>query len=436
METNWRDRARLHRSRLREVAFIGITGSCGKTTAKDLAAGLLQPDLRGLSSPDDGNCGAKLVDHILRVQPSHDFCIQELGAWGPGTLDAGLELVRPDIGVVLNVRSDHLSRFRSLDHTQAEKSKVVSCLPATGVAILNADDARVWEMRRATSAAVLGFGSNPDADLQVDRVRSPWPERLSFGLRFGEDTYRVTTQLIGAHLVGSALAALGVAVAMGVPLATAIDRLALLPPTARRMSPVFLESGATFLRDDFKATNDSMPELIRFLQAARATRKIAVVGRISDHPGRSRRVYTLFASAAAEVVDVLIFVGERPESLWGRHRRRTPDFLAEFKSASADVQLFETVREASAYLRAELRPGDLVLLKGSGVSDHLERILLQHYAEVRCWRAQCGRTIACDACDLLGCAFDPGNEPPCRIQNTRGERPRSLGSMPSSERRT
>src|SRR5262245_40372471 len=129
-----------HRSQLRNTVFIGITGSCGKTTTRDVAACLLQPDFRGLRSPDDGNCGSQLVHHVLRVKPNDDFCIQELGAWGPGTLDAGLALVQPGIGVVLNVRHDHYSSFRGLEHTQAEKAKVVRVLPATGTAILNVDD--------------------------------------------------------------------------------------------------------------------------------------------------------------------------------------------------------------------------------------------------------------------------------------------------------
>jgi UDP-N-acetylmuramyl pentapeptide synthase len=390
-----------HRSQLRHTVFIGITGSCGKTTTRDVAAYLLQPDFRGLKSPDDGNCGAQLVRHVLQVKPGDDFCLQELGAWGPGTLDAGLALAQPDIGVVLNVRNDHYSSFRGLEHTQAEKAKVVRVLPSTGTAILNVDDPYVWPMRHWTSAAVLGFGSHPDAELRAERIRSAWPERLSFHLSYRGEIHHVQTQLLGEHLVGPALAALAVAIVMGIPLPTAITRLASAPPTPRRMSPVFLESGLTFIRDDFKATHDSKTEIVRFLMQARAQRKIAVVGRISDHPGRSRRAYTAYATALADVVDVLILVGERPEDLWGRQRRRSPDFLADFASSRAQVSLFETVYDASSYLRDELRPGDLVLLKGSGVSDHLERILLQFQTTVRCRKTRCGQIIACDSCEML-----------------------------------
>jgi UDP-N-acetylmuramoyl-tripeptide--D-alanyl-D-alanine ligase len=401
------DDAKRHRMLVQNTVFIAITGSCGKTTTKDLSEFLLRPTLRGLSSHDDGNCGSKLIDNLLRVKPDDDFYIQELGAWGPGTLDAGIGLVQPKIGVVLNVRNDHFSSFKGRKNAQAEKSKVVRVLPTTGTAILNADDPYVWEMRHWTPASVLGFGVRQESDLRACGIRCEWPDRLSFNLCSRGTMHSVETQLLGEHFVGSALAALCVAVAIGVPIEAAIERLAAAPPTPRRMSPVLLDSGVTFIRDDFKATNDSMPEVTGFIRRAQARRKIVVLGRISDHPGRSRKAYTAAVDELAEHVDILILVGERHEDLWGREQRALPNYLAEFRSASADVRLFEFVREASDYLRRELRRGDLVLLKGSGVSDHLERILLQLQTEVLCWDARCGRTIACDSCERLHIPAEP-----------------------------
>ncbi len=389
------------------MTFVAITGSCGKTTTKDLATGLLTPTFAGSSNPGSGNCGAELVEHLLAIAPRHRFCIQELGAWGPGTLDLGLELVRPDVGVVLNVRRDHYGAFRTLAHTQAEKAKVVECLPPTGTAILNADDPHVWAMRHRTHARVLGFGAQAEADFRVHDVHADWPHRLSFTLSFGGTRHRVRTQLIGEHLVGSAAAAIAIAHTLGMTIEEAIGRIADLPPTPRRMSSVVTADGITMVRDDFKAPSDSLAEILRFLERAQAERKVAVVGRISDHPGRSRSVYTSFAQAAANVTDLLVFVGERPEGLWGGPRRGAPDFLAELAGARAAVRLFATVRDAGGFLRQELRSGDLVVLKGSGPSDHLERILLVHQTAVRCWRAHCGRTLACDDCDLLALPAEP-----------------------------
>ena len=344
---------------------------------------------------------------VLTTEPSHSFCIQELGAWGPGTLDAGLSLIQPRVGVVLNVRRDHYSGFRGLEHTQAEKAKVVTCLPRDGLAILNADDPYVAGMRDRTAARVLTFGLHPDADFRIEHVSSPWPERLAFDLSVAGERRPVRTQLIGEHLAGSAVAAIAIASTLGVALDEAIARLAELQPTPRRMSSVVTDSGIAVVRDDFKATSDSLDEVLLFLKNARAGRRILVVGRISDYPGRSRAVYTAFAHAAAAAADIVVFVGERPEGLWGGPRRASPDFLAEFSGMPARVELFATVRDASLFLRRELRPGDLMVLKGSGPSDHLERIVLEHDSSVQCWRAHCGLVVACDACGLVNLPAEP-----------------------------
>jgi UDP-N-acetylmuramoyl-tripeptide--D-alanyl-D-alanine ligase len=245
-------------------------------------------------------------------------------------------------------------------------------------------------------------------------VRGRWPDRLSFELCAAGRRHRVQTQLLGTHLAGSAAAALAIAHVLGMPIEDAIERIAALPPTERRMSSAVTASGIAVIRDDFKAASDSLDETLRFLSEARAERKIAVFGRISDHPGRSRPIYTELARAASEVVDLLIFVGERPESLWGGARRGAPDFLAEVSGGRARVTLFATVRDASEFLRGELRSGDLMLLKGSGPSDHLERILLEHQTAVRCWRASCGLVLACESCEHLGRPAAPLDPPPPR----------------------
>jgi UDP-N-acetylmuramoyl-tripeptide--D-alanyl-D-alanine ligase len=398
--------ARVHRSELR-VRFVAITGSCGKTTTKDLAAGMLAGTRAGAGSPGSENCGTAVARNVLGVRPGDDFFIQELGAWGVGTLDAGLELVRPEIGVVLNVRRDHHGQFHDLAHTQAEKAKVVEVLPPTGVAILNADDPRVWAMRERTRARVIGVGASAGAELRISDVRSAWPDRLSFELSAGGLSRRVRTQLLGTHLAGSAVTAIAIAHVLGASLDDAIERLAALPPTSRRMSATTIGPDITVVRDDFKAASDSLEETLRFLDEARAVRKVAVIGRISDHPGRSRGVYDAFARAAAELVDLLVFVGERPESLWGGDRRSSPRFLAEYSASRARVELFATVREAAQFLQRELRTGDLVVVKGSGPSDHLERVMLVHQTTVRCWRASCGLVLGCDSCERLGVEAEP-----------------------------
>ena len=181
------------------------------------------------------------------------------------------------------------------------------------------------------------------------------------------------------------------------------------------MSVVELPDGVTFVRDDFKASSDSIPEAFAFMASARAARKIAVVGRISDHPGRSRPAYEACVRAAIEVVDELVFVGERPHSLWCSGPRPWDG-----ESHRASVSVLPSVEDAARDLAPRLREGDLVLLKASGRADHVERILHARTGEVACWLADCGRVTACEECELLR-PEDP--HAAARMRLTAGQRP-------------
>lgn len=391
--TDLLEAAAAHRERLREVRFIAVTGSCGKTTTKDLAAAVLGSVHSGSKSVGTNNCGADVARYLLAVDPGDAFFVQELGAWGPGTLDAGIALLRPDIAVVTNLRNDHYSAFHGPLGAQAEKGKLVACLPSGGVAVLNWDDPLVRELAGRSAAPVLSFGRHPQARLRAAEVEAAWPEPLSFTVHHDGEQARVRTGLYGEHLLGSALAALAVGLACGVPLERAVTALAAASPTAQRMAPVDCD-GITFIRDDFKAPADSLPEVLAFLRDAAAARKVAVFGRISDFPGRSRPTYTRLAREATAILDTTVFVGQRAAELWAGDARPQG-------TGRGRLDVFATVAAAAGFLGGHLRPGDLVLLKGSGPTDHLERVLLSRKRRVACWQAACGRVHACDHCELL-----------------------------------
>jgi len=412
--------ARRHRERLNDVAIIAVTGSCGKTTTKDLVAAVLATRFKGSKSEDTRNCGLDVATTVLAACPDDDFLVQELGAWGPGTLDAGISLVRPDIAVITNLRNDHYSSFRGPQGAQAEKGKLVASLPSTGAAVLNWDDPLVRELSSYTSASTLSFGRASDAALRAWNVRARWPERLSFSVSYGPQTAHIHTRLLGEHLLSSALAALGVGILLGMTLDTAAAALASAEPTFRRMSPVSHADGVTFIRDDWKAPIDSLLEALSFMKSAVARRKIAIVGRISDFPGRSRHIYERVAREAITGLDGVVFVGERAAQLWGEHKSMSAASQAKIRQrlvvASHDLHevpfeledgklgnmfVFNTVRDADAFLQGYLTAGDLVLVKGSGPADHLERLILVREQEVKCWVGACGRLNPCDVCELV-----------------------------------
>lgn len=414
-ERQLRLRAESHRRRLQGTVVVGVTGSCGKTTTVDLAAKLLGSRYRGQHSDGFWNCGLGVVHSLLAVRPDDDFFVQELGAWGPGTIDEGLRLVQPDIAVVTNLRNDHYSSFRGPVGAQVEKGKLVEYLPAGGKAVLNADDQRVMELASLAPGPTVSFGRGPLAALRASNVSATWPGRLSFRAAFEGREVAVTTQLVGEHLLGSALAAMGVGLCMGLTLEDAAIGLRDAHPTFRRMSPVELPQGVTFIRDDYKAPVDSVEDALEFMASARADRRIVVIGRISDHRGRSRPCYTRIAFKALAAADTVIFVGRRAAELWGEHRgtaatdqlalRRRLGLPPGRRSIGQDRQkamlVFEKVRDASKFLGGYLRTGDLVLLKASGQADHLERVVLDRQLPVRCWLESCGRKESCDACRLV-----------------------------------
>ena len=175
-----RDAAR-HRHDVRDVTFIGVTGSCGKTTTIRLAAHVLAGSYSGTASAEDANCGGGLAATVLAVTPSDEFCLQELGAWGQGTLDAGLALVRPDIGVVTNVRRDH---FERVPNPRGDAAGEVQADRRT-TAPWRGDPQRRRSARGGDGRADVGANRDvrTDAELEHPRLERPRPVARSTVLR-------------------------------------------------------------------------------------------------------------------------------------------------------------------------------------------------------------------------------------------------------------
>ena len=272
--------------------------------------------------------------------------------------------MKPSIGVVTNIGSDHISAFGSVEAIAAEKSKLIAGLPSHGIAILNADDPNVLAMRSRCAGRVITYGLAPEAMVRAENVSAVWPERLSFTVCFNGQSHPVYTQLPGAHLMQCALAAVAVGLAMGLPLTAAVQAIQRVPPLLCRMSPVMREDGVTFIRDDAKAPLWSIPAVLDFMKAARAGRKVVVIGTISDYTGNSDRAYVAVARQALAAADQVIFVGSRASKSLKARRHPQDDALRAFPSVEA----------ACTQLREFFRSGDLVLLKGIK-HDHLEELI-------------------------------------------------------------
>jgi UDP-N-acetylmuramyl pentapeptide synthase len=392
---------------------VAVTGSCGKTTAKALTAAVVAA--RGPVTASVGNLSSPVhtARVILRCRPRTRSCVVELAVWRPGCLDRSLSLLRPRVSLVTALGNDHASRFRG-GSVAAEKAKVVAALPPDGVVVLNADDPDVLAMAALCRGRVLTFGRAAGADLRATDVRADWPERLSFTAVHAAETIRVHTRLPGEQLLPSVLGALGVGLALGVSLGDAARRVAAVEPRRGRMQPVVAD-GVTFIRDDWKAPAWSVPAALDFLARARARRRIAVLGTISDTSSKASRSYPRLARLAAGAADRVVFVGPNARLALRARDAARPDA----------IEAFATVREAADHLARILESGDLVLVKGSNPADHLERLVLARQGHVACWRSRCGRNSFCSRCELLGVPAGPESAGPERVAGPEpGEAPR------------
>jgi UDP-N-acetylmuramyl pentapeptide synthase len=328
---------------------------------------------------------------IVSAGRQHRFCVVEVAASEKYDLGVSARLLRPDIAVLTLIAREHYSGFRSLEAIAAEKAKLIAALRPQGIAVLNVDDPLVRSIGERCNRRVIWVGKAEGATLRLREARSQWPEPLKLAIDYQSQTFEVQTQLHGTQLALPVLAALGVALAAGLPLEKAIAALSTAKPPEGRMQVVTSKDGVIFVRDDWKAPHWSMDAPLAFLQNAQAKRKVAIIGSVSDSPDGPSKRYARLARLALNVADVVVFVGA--DALYALKTKP----VAQGKSLLA----FPLLRDASDYLQKELRAGDLVLLKGTNLQDHMVRLIFNRGESVQCWRQRCDLTHFCGRCSRL-----------------------------------
>jgi aminoacyl-tRNA hydrolase len=384
-------RAERQRRRLSETVFVGITGSVGKTTAKDLAVAVLSR-----AAPTCGNAASlnylvDLAHVVVSARRSDRYAVVEIGISTPGSIDAKIALARPQIAAWTVVGRDHIKAFGSMEAIAEEKGKLVRALPADGIAVLNIDDPLVRKVGETVRARRLWFGRSPEADIRLIEAVSVFPDPLTLTIEYQQRQLKVPTGLHGTHLTVPVLAALGIGLAAGMPVEECIAALKSVSTTPGRMQIVESTGGVTFVRDDYKAPHWSFQPALDFMRDANARRKVAVIGTLSDYSLSASKLYPKVARQAMDVADLVVFVG--PHALRGLKARRS--------DSDRSIVAFTEIEDAHRFLQSELRDGDLVLLKGSNRADHLVRLFLARSREVRCWVSGCGLNRFCDACPRL-----------------------------------
>ena len=356
-------------ARLPEVTVVGVTGSSGKTSTKDLIAQLLARLGPTVAPPGSFNNELGHPYTVLRATEQTRYLVLEKSARGVGHIAWLTRIARPQIGVVLNVGSAHLGEFGSRAVVAQAKGELVEALPAGGLAVLNADDPLVRAMATRTAARVVTVGEAPDADLRARGVEVDAHGRARYELVAGGESVPVRLAVYGAHQVGNSLAAAAVALELGMPLPGVADALAEARPLSRwRMEVTERADGVLLVNDAYNANPESMAAALRaLLTMARGRRSWAVLGAMGELGEASAEEHRRVGELAARLgVDRLVVVG--PEAAGIHTAAGGPGWAGE----SAHVP---DVDAAIALLRAELRPEDVVLVKASRAAG-LERVAL------------------------------------------------------------
>jgi UDP-N-acetylmuramoyl-tripeptide--D-alanyl-D-alanine ligase len=275
------DLGRLARGRLPD-RVVGVTGSVGKTSVKDLLAAALGARWSTTASAGSFNNELGVPLTLLAAGEATEALVVEMGARGRGHIAGLCRIARPTVGVVTAVAAAHTAMFGSLDEVAAAKGELVEALAASGVAVLNADDPRVAAMAARTTARVVGYGSAPGADVRAEGAGLDAELRPRFRLASPWGAADVALAVRGEHMVGNALAAAAAALACEVPVEAVAAGLGKAELSRWRMELVRLPSGARVLNDAYNANPASMAAALRALARLDARRRVAVLGLMAE----------------------------------------------------------------------------------------------------------------------------------------------------------
>jgi UDP-N-acetylmuramoyl-tripeptide--D-alanyl-D-alanine ligase len=279
---------------------VGITGSVGKTSAKDLTAAALGVTYETHASLRSFNNELGVPLTLVNAPDASEAAVIEMGARGLGHIAELCEIARPTVGVVTTVELVHSEMFGDLDGVARAKGELIEQLPASGTAVLNAANAKVAAMATLTAARVLTFGA-PGADVQAENLVLDPHLCASFDLRTPWGTTPVRLAVRGAHQAMNALAAAAVALACDVPIERVAAGLALAELSPWRMELHTAASGVVVLNDAYNAGPASMEAALRSLAHLRADRRIAVLGPMAELGSHGPDAHRRIAGIAAEL---------------------------------------------------------------------------------------------------------------------------------------
>jgi UDP-N-acetylmuramoyl-tripeptide--D-alanyl-D-alanine ligase len=331
-------------SRLR-CSTIGITGSVGKTTTKDLLAAVLRTDRTTYASAKSFNNSIGLPITVLNAPDDVEALVLEMGANAPGEIDQLCQLAKPTVGIVTRVAPAHTLGFGDINGVASAKSELVRALPSSGTAVLNADDERVVAMRSATTASVITYGQAGDIRVRLIELTTDLRPRIHVDSPWG--AFETTVAARGVHQVTNAGAVAAAAGALGVEIEKVAAGLSVAEVSGMRMDLRQCQSGLQLLDDSYNANPASVEAALNALAALKVTRRIAILGTMAELGSLSETEHRRM-TGLARALDIEVIAVDAPE--YGA--QNVPD-----------IESAATVIESM-----KLGPGDALLVKGSRVA--------------------------------------------------------------------
>ncbi|MEK7275807.1 MAG: UDP-N-acetylmuramoyl-tripeptide--D-alanyl-D-alanine ligase [Chloroflexota bacterium] len=351
--------AKFWRSRLKP-RVVGVTGSVGKTTTKEMIAAVLGTRFRTLKSEGNFNNEIGLPLSLLRLTEAHEYAVLEMGFYQIGEIALLCALAQPHIGVVNNIYAVHLERAGSIEAIAQGKGELVEALPPApdGLAVLNYDEPLVMSLAARTPARVMTYGLDPQADVWASDIVGLGLDGIRFQLHYEREVLHLRFPMLGRHSVHTALRAAAVGLAEGLTWQEIVEGLQGIEARSQlRLYAVTGPGGSLILDDTYNASPESMIAALNLLKEMDARRRVAVLGDMLELGEFQEAAHRRVGQRAADVADQLIVIGKLAAII-------ADEAQASGLRANRIVKLDDR-DSAQAYLRENLRAGDVVLVKGS-----------------------------------------------------------------------
>ena len=339
------------------VMAIGITGSVGKTTTKELTAQLLSQKFKVLKNPGNRNNEIGLPLTLLELEPQHDLAVLEMGFYVPGEIALLCEIAQPKIGVITNVGTVHAERAGSQEQIARGKAELVQALPPEpdGVAVLNMDDPWVRKMAQQTSAQVLSYGIVEDADLKATNIQSFGLDGIQCTLNFKGEAQSIRSPLLGEFSAYTILRATAVALTLGLTWEQIQTGLA-VGQIDLRLHSIQLENDITVIDDTYNASPASTIAALTFLKNLPG-RRVAILGDMLELGPYEQSGHRSVGDYLPEAAELVILVGPRSKII---------ALAAQAKGFPKEkIHWYPDSDQAASPALDAIEHGDMILIKGS-----------------------------------------------------------------------